>query len=517
MQLTSFIDKAVAEGRKVFYAIPGKQQMFLDSVADDVFYGGAFGGGKSYGLVLCVLKGLISVPGYRAIIFRRVIADFKQGGGLIDECEAIFPLYGATYNIADRLWTFPNGATLKFAGMLDDRQATSIDGGQFDFIGADELPHLEEYMKEQMIMRIRSVRDTKGIFRSTGNPKKRSWLLKDLMWFLDKDGFPIEERCGKLRWWMRGEGDEKIWFNSREDCEDYWRFSNPKEFQDALDGKRTMFIPQSFTFINSKATDNTVMASKDESYQGKLDNAPKAVRKAKRDGCWFFDEDEGMYFNPKDVGDPLDLVLVDDVWYFRGKGGAPGDKYGAIKRSVRGMDFAYAPVSETNKNPDWTVSTRMDYLDNGMTLVADHQFIQGNALAVEALIQKCIDNDPKGTEISIPKDPAGGYGFATLLLRKFVVEQKVNMVATTEVAAPRNSDLTAKEYRFLPFSRATQAGMISLRRDDEWNDRWFGYLSALGSEDSKGVKRDDCDSTSRAFNHLDGKLQAQTFSASDYL
>ena len=62
----------------------GSQEMFLSSPADIVIYGGAAGGGKTYGLLLSALR-YKNVPGFGCTIFRRNYNQIFSEGGLWDE------------------------------------------------------------------------------------------------------------------------------------------------------------------------------------------------------------------------------------------------------------------------------------------------------------------------------------------------------------------------------------------------------------------------------------------------
>src|SRR5579859_5108892 len=72
---------------------PGPQEMFLSTPADICVYGGAAGGGKSYGLLLEALRnGGNSECG--AVVFRRTYPEISYEGGLWDESSEWYPLIG---------------------------------------------------------------------------------------------------------------------------------------------------------------------------------------------------------------------------------------------------------------------------------------------------------------------------------------------------------------------------------------------------------------------------------------
>lgn len=74
---------------------PGPQEAFLRSEADITIYGGAAGGGKSFGLLLAPLQ-WIHVPGFGAVIFRRTTVQVRAEGGLWDDSAEIYPALEAT-------------------------------------------------------------------------------------------------------------------------------------------------------------------------------------------------------------------------------------------------------------------------------------------------------------------------------------------------------------------------------------------------------------------------------------
>ncbi len=55
----------------------GKQEQFVSATADIVLYGGARGGGKTYGLLLEAVRN-IAVSGYGAVFFRRSLYQQQQ-------------------------------------------------------------------------------------------------------------------------------------------------------------------------------------------------------------------------------------------------------------------------------------------------------------------------------------------------------------------------------------------------------------------------------------------------------
>ena len=67
----------------------GPQEMFLATSADICIYGGAAGGGKTFGLLLEPLR-YMNNPDYNATIFRRDYTQVTSPGGLWDSSRKIY-------------------------------------------------------------------------------------------------------------------------------------------------------------------------------------------------------------------------------------------------------------------------------------------------------------------------------------------------------------------------------------------------------------------------------------------
>src|SRR5690242_6961902 len=73
---------------------PGPQETFLRKRwVDIIVYGGAAGGGKSYGLLLDAAwhAAFQPVSGYGAVIFRRTSPQITQTGGLWETSQKVYP------------------------------------------------------------------------------------------------------------------------------------------------------------------------------------------------------------------------------------------------------------------------------------------------------------------------------------------------------------------------------------------------------------------------------------------
>ena len=157
-------------GRYVPIEPTSKQAAFLVLAHKEAFYGGAAGGGKSVALLASALQ-YADVPGYSALLVRRSYMELQQPNGLIDLSKQWLGNTGAQWRESDYTWRFPSGATLTFR-YLDGRSELAFQGGEYQFIGIDEVTETEENQYRFLFSRLRrSARsDVPLRMRATSNP-----------------------------------------------------------------------------------------------------------------------------------------------------------------------------------------------------------------------------------------------------------------------------------------------------------------------------------------------------------
>src|SRR5436189_1986846 len=102
-----------------------------------------------------------------------------------------------------------------------------------------------------------------GYIRATCNPDADSWVRSLIDWWIDPDtGFPIKERSGVLRWFVR-DGDSLHWADTRADLVEM--FGPESE-------------PKSATFIPANVRDNRILLDKDPAYLAYLKALPYVER-----------------------------------------------------------------------------------------------------------------------------------------------------------------------------------------------------------------------------------------------
>lgn len=144
----------------------------------------------------------------------------------------------------------------------------------------DELTHFSETQVFYMMSRNRSTCGIKPYIRCTTNPDANSWIAPFIDWWIDELGFPIPERSGVVRWFIRISG-ELIWADNPEDL----RSRYPDNY------------PKSFTFIASNIFDNKILLDKDPSYLANLQSLHPVDQARLLGGNWKIKEESGKVFN----------------------------------------------------------------------------------------------------------------------------------------------------------------------------------------------------------------------------
>src|SRR6185437_13993572 len=313
---------------------PGPQTQAMQSAADIVIMGGANGGGKSHWILLEAARHA-RVPGYRAVVFRRESTDITDPGGLQDTSMTIYPQLDGWFrsNKLDRI--FDPDARISFRGLPHAKDAISWDGKELAFIGFDELQLFTEFQFWYLFSRMRSSCGVNPVIRATCNPVHEEdptggWLKILIGWWLNwETGFPIPERSGKVRWFVRL-NNELHWGDSREELIE--RFTDP----DSKEEGPTVF-PMSITFIPSKLRDNPILMNSSPQYRASLMALTDYLKKQKYEGNWNAKLQAGTFFKIGVMGRKGQIIPIEEL-------PAIGLRY------CRAWDLAY-----TGGAGDWTV------------------------------------------------------------------------------------------------------------------------------------------------------------------
>ena len=89
-----------------------RQREFCRATADEVLFGGAAGGGKSYGQLIDALLYALRYAGSKQLILRRTYPDLERSLVLVH--LSFFPREVYSYNSSTHRGRFLNGSTIEF-------------------------------------------------------------------------------------------------------------------------------------------------------------------------------------------------------------------------------------------------------------------------------------------------------------------------------------------------------------------------------------------------------------------
>ena len=134
---------------------------------EEIFYGGAAGGGKSDYLLGDFLMDIAQGSAWQGILFRQSHPALEE---LVHRSQEIYPKTGAEYKVGKSEWVWPNGAVLRFRHMENIFDFPKYQGHSFSWIGMDELPEWPDMACwNRMKSRLRGLAENKRM-RGTGNP-----------------------------------------------------------------------------------------------------------------------------------------------------------------------------------------------------------------------------------------------------------------------------------------------------------------------------------------------------------
>ena len=140
---------------RVLYPIhEGPQRNLMESDAEEVLYGGAFGGGKSYALRAWAVTYCLQYPGATVVLFRRSYRELEDTH--IRALQAEVPLTIAVYKTGRHDFEFTNGSVLQCRYAERPEDVNTYQTAEWDALLIDELTQFEQLTYVGLLSRLRS-------------------------------------------------------------------------------------------------------------------------------------------------------------------------------------------------------------------------------------------------------------------------------------------------------------------------------------------------------------------------
>ena len=232
---------------KLNLSVTEKQKRFIDATESEVLFGGAAGGGKSYGQMVDALLFALRYPRSKQLVLRRSYAELEKS--LIRTSLSLFPREIYTFNSSSHTGKFKNGSVVDFGYCAYENDVYQYQSAEYDVIRFDELTHFTEAQYVYLISRVRGANSYPKQIKSSTNPG----------------------------------GVGHSWVKAR-----FIDAAPPSVSFSGADGMKRIFIP-------SLLDDNSFLMRGDPDYKSRLLALPEREKKALLYGDWNIFE--GQYFS----------------------------------------------------------------------------------------------------------------------------------------------------------------------------------------------------------------------------
>lgn len=230
-------------------SVTRRQWAFLSACETEVLFGGAAGGGKSYGQLADAMVFALRYPGSKQLLLRRTFPELEKS--LVRQSLSLFPHEIYKYNATGHVGRFANGSLLDFGYLATENDVFQYQSAEYDVIRFDELTHFTESQYLYLISRVRGANGFPKQVKSSTNPG----------------------------------GIGHVWVKRR------FVDPAPPDTPFAASGSTRVFLP-------AKIEDNHFLMQADPDYKQRLSLLPAARQKALLYGVW--DLFEGQFFDEFD-------------------------------------------------------------------------------------------------------------------------------------------------------------------------------------------------------------------------
>lgn len=220
-----------------------KQVQFLEADEDNIIFGGARGGGKSWVVRLKAKLGAQYYPGIKILIIRQSWPELTKNHINILKKDLVDKGL-ARYKEQDKAFYFPNGSVIQCQYIARDADLKKIQGTEWHWVFIDEATFLTEYQITQI----------KAVNRGADTIPKRFYMTCN-------PGGPGHGYVNRIRLGKLNEEERK----------------------------------ERYVFIQSLVTDNWTLMKNDPGYIKKLEALPPKIRRMWLDGDWSVLE--GIFFD----------------------------------------------------------------------------------------------------------------------------------------------------------------------------------------------------------------------------
>lgn len=432
---------------------PGPQMEAFLSPADELFFGGAAGGGKT-----SLLVGLSLIAHQRSLILRR---ESTQLRGFIDDLARILKTRDGL-NKQDGQWRVPPALAhqpdqlIEFGGVPNPGDEERHQGIPHDLLGFDEVTQFSQYVVDYLSTWNRTVlpgQRTRMVL--TSNPPTPStsvktvsadggqWLLRRYAPWLDPTYAGDPAKPGELRWYVTLDGLER----EHPDGEPFEHViaHGPKQ------GEVEIIQPKSRTFIPSLPTDNPYTSS---AYIATLQKLPEPLRSALLYG------DFSVSLSDR----PMQLIPTEWLRAAQARHRAQNGPPPSVEQTALGVDVArggadasvvveryrhyYADPQEIPKNiartgPEVALEA-LKHRRNESTVVID---ANGPGASVYDHMTEALGLDDiigwVGSKRSNRRDKSGKFGFTNMRTEIYWrLREALDPASNSRIALPDDPDLT---------------------------------------------------------------------------